>query len=90
MKLASDIVIGPSFSTPRTDESWISGTGFSQNQSVGPQRTAAEASEMPGLESLMDLPETDWIWDIGFPSVMPIDIDSYQALETNENLDFKF
>lgn len=89
MELASDITIGPSFTTPRTDENWISGTNFAQNLGIYPLQTAAEGSEVPGLESLMNLPEADWVWDIGFPSVMPIDIDSYQPLDANQNLNFK-
>ena len=24
-----------------------------------------------------DLLNTDWIWDIGFPSLLPVDLDSY-------------
>jgi hypothetical protein len=48
------------------------------------QDATTAISEGPEIESLMDgLPDMNWVWDIGFPSVMPIDVDSYQLLDAD-------
>lgn len=52
-----------------------------------PEHTALDSLDVPSLENLMELPDMDWIWDVGFPSVIPIDIDSYQIVD--EQPDFR-
>lgn len=65
-------------------EGWSDRLSASQNQIMPLQITPSAITEVPGLDNLMeDLPDLDWIWDIGFPSVMPIDINSYQAPDAN-------
>ena len=37
------------------------------------------ASNFNDADFSLDFQDNDWMWDIGFPSLLPIDIDSYST-----------
>ena len=82
--LNADLALGP----PGSVEGWSAKTNISQKQPVGLQNLTPGPSEVPELDNVMGVPDMDWIWDIGFPSVMPIDIDSYQIRDADRNFRF--
>jgi hypothetical protein len=71
-------------------ESYIVSRNISLNQPIEPQNTAGMTLDNPSNPDVIteDLEDTNWIWDIGFPSVIPIDINSYEMLDVDQNLEF--
>jgi hypothetical protein len=72
------------------DESWVVSRNISLDQPIEQQNTVGMTLDAPSNLDLItdDLQDTNWIWDIGFPSVMPIDINSYEMLDVGQNLEF--
>jgi hypothetical protein len=64
----------PSWTTqpePGSQDQTLLAAGTDQNNPLAPLPPFLE-NWVPG-----DLLDTDWIWDIGFPSLLPVDLDSY-------------
>lgn len=88
LSTATVIDIDPRAKANHQDESLIAATNIPHQQSM-------ESDNLTNFGDLAQNPQaTDWIWDIGFPSIMPFDVNSYQMLDIDQmlgedqNLDF--
>lgn len=43
---------------------------------------SADTASFNNYNMAADLQDIDWIWDMGFPSLLPIDVDSYESISS--------